>query len=262
MSFAKKYENAIVDAESVNLYWIGQGGFAIKTANGKKILIDPFFTDSVYGKFEEEHGYAFKRLSASLLDADDVIFDEIYISHEHEDHLDVEAFPAACQDAKTQLFCNRESADILKNCGVEPEKIYQVRNGDVIERDGYTVRIVKANHGELCPGAMGFIFDFGFTRIYYSGDTCYDENLIKEIAGFQPEICLLPINGAFGNLNNEEARMFGEGVNGKIMIPYHFWTFPIHLGDPYTLIQNYHKQKDDWKIQLVFLMPGETFVVK
>ena len=132
---------------------------------------------------------------------------------------------------------------------------------DVLERDGYTVRIVRANHGELCPGAKGFLFDFGFTRIYYSGDTCYDEELLAEIAASKPEICLLPINGAFGNMNNEEAVRFGEGVHGKILIPYHFWTFPLHLGDPLGLLQDFEENQASRNIQLQLLTPGEKFTV-
>lgn len=262
MSFAKRLKEENAAPGTLNLYWLGQGGFALKTEKGKLVLIDPYFTDSVYQSFREENGYSFKRLSPSLLDPEDLTYDEIYISHEHGDHLDVEAYPAASQSVETEIFCNRESAVILKECGVESGKITEIETGDVLARDGFTVKIVKANHGEFCPGAKGFLFDFGFVRIYYSGDTCYDEELLSEIAGYKPDICLLPVNGAFGNMNNEEAVRFGEGVHGKILIPYHFWTFPLHLGDPLGLLQDFEENGDTRSIQLKLLTPGETFVVE
>ena len=258
MSFASRLKAAVVEPNKVQLYWLGQAGFAIKTATGKILFIDPYFTDSVYQSFCEENGYAFKRLSAPLLDADDLASDEIYISHEHGDHLDVEAFPQACAEECTRIICNDESSKILKELGVETSKIEEVQVGDYIQGEGYSVRILRANHGDLCPNAMGFLFDFGTVRIYYSGDTCFDEQLAKEVSAYAPDVCLLPVNGAFGNLNHEEAVKFAKIIKGKVLIPYHFWTFPLHLGEPLELIHMF--EKDEQGLQLQLLMPGEPYL--
>ena len=39
--------------------------------------------------------------------------------------------------------------------------------------------VTAADHGEFCNDAMGFIFDFGFAKVYYSGDTCYNLKVLK-----------------------------------------------------------------------------------
>ena len=105
---------------------------------------------------------------------------------------------------------------------------------------------------------MGFLFDFGTVRIYYSGDTCFDEELAKEVSIYEPDICLLPINGAFGNLNHKEAVEYAKIIKGKVLIPYHYWTFPLHLGEPLELIHMFEKEEQG--IQLQLLMPGEPYL--
>ena len=55
MSFATRLQTSVVGFGTVQLYWLGQAGFAIKTEQGKILLIDPYFTDSVYHSFCKEN---------------------------------------------------------------------------------------------------------------------------------------------------------------------------------------------------------------
>lgn len=261
MGFIKRLKNQPVIPGTVALYWLGQAGFLIKTADDRLLVVDPYYTDSVYHKFRKENGYSFKRLSAPLIDPEDLIYDDIYISHEHEDHLDVEAFPQISRGGHTKVFCGQTCAKVLQSCDVSAEKIAVTQIGDTINRKGYSVRIIPANHSDLCPEAQGFLFDFGFTRIYYSGDTCYDEHIARSVKKYEPEICLLPINGAFGNMNVEEAFLFMEKIHGRILIPHHFWTFPLHLGNPLELVEMAAQTQEGKKFRIQMLTPGEAFLI-
>ncbi len=67
---------------SVRLWWLGQAGFAFKTALNNVVYVDPYLSDAV----ERLHG--FKRLSLPPISPEDARADLVVISHEHTDHLD------------------------------------------------------------------------------------------------------------------------------------------------------------------------------
>jgi L-ascorbate 6-phosphate lactonase len=45
-------------------------------------------------------------------------------------------------------------------------------------------------------------------------------------------IFILPINGAFGNLNDMQAAMLARDARAKMVIPCHYWMFAEHGGSP------------------------------
>ena len=47
MNFVKYLDGLKVEKGTVAVIWLGQAGFAMKTAGGKLIGIDPFLTDYV-----------------------------------------------------------------------------------------------------------------------------------------------------------------------------------------------------------------------
>ncbi len=118
---------------------------------------------------------------------------------------------------------------------------------------------LAAQHGDLSPEAMGFLFDFGFIRIYYSGDTAYDLPMLAPALKARPELVLLPINGAYGNLNAVEAAKLANNLGAKVCIPHHFWTFSIHLGSPQEFIGAMAEYAPGCELHM--LTPGEPFRV-
>ena len=84
MTFSLKTELAQVEvpAGGAALYWLGQAGFAFRTAAGRRIFLDPYLSDAC----ERLHG--FKRLSLPAILAEEVEADWVILTHEHTDHLD------------------------------------------------------------------------------------------------------------------------------------------------------------------------------
>lgn len=243
---------------SVAIFWIGQAGFLLKTAQDEIILIDPYLTDSVYDLYHRENGYSFKRLAPALFEPDEIVADYIFCSHEHEDHLDRAAIAALVNNPRTMLCVAPASARIAAAAGVPDNKMVQISRGMTKSFAEFELVIVAAQHGQLSPEAMGFILDFGFIRIYYAGDTAYDLAVLAPALAAKPEIALLPINGAYGNLNSIEAAQLANDLQAKICIPHHFWTFPMHLGNPQEFINVM-----PWyapACQLLMLTPGEPFI--
>ena len=109
----------------------------------------------------------------------------------------------------------------------------------------------------MSPEAMGFLFDFGGTRIYYAGDTAFDPELLGMTKDSIPDLALLPINGAYGNMDACNAAKFAQFCGAKKCIPYHFWTFAGHGGDPMAFCKEMPMQAPD--CELIMLTPGEIY---
>ena len=260
MKFAGKMKKATVKPGSVLLYWIGQAGFLIKTADDKLILVDPYLSDAVYNETKEKNGYAFKRMAPALFEADEIEADWIFCSHEHGDHVDPDAIATLAAGAKTTLYTNAPGAGAAKEAGVPADKIHILSSGMNMDFGSFKLTVTAAQHGKFTPGAMGFIFDFGFTKIYYAGDTAYDLETLAPALAAKPEVALLPINGAFGNLNSKEAAMLANDLQAKICVPHHFWTFPRHMGAPQELIDLMPECAP--RCELRMLTPGEPLFIE
>ena len=87
-----------VPAGGVRLYWLGQAGFAFKTAAGKRILLDPYLSDAC------ERLFGFKRLSLPALRPEEVAADWVIMTHEHADHLDPDAIPVIARNNPSCRF--------------------------------------------------------------------------------------------------------------------------------------------------------------
>ncbi len=247
-NFALKVAAHTVQKGEVTVFSMGQAGYLIKTASGKLIGLDMYLTDCV------ERLCNFRRISAKMLAPDELHFDYLLVSHEHPDHFDVDAMPILMANPYTQTItsvCGKKLADSL---GIK-KNVIELKRGDVYETPDFTVRAVYCNHGELAPYALGFILEIDGFKLYYAGDTCFSP---EQVAPFREEhfdLMMAPLNGAFGNLNEEECAKYAAIVQPKLTLPCHFWTFIEHGGDPRKFIEAMEKEAPDQKY--LFLTQGE-----
>ena len=261
MSFKTYLRGIKVKQNSICIIWIGQAGFLLKTSTDKIIAIDPYLTDYVYKLFHKEYGYGFKRITKSVFDPGEIEIDYVFSSHEHEDHLDRDAIFELLNNKRTLLFANKKSIKIAFEEGVAKEKVNLLKKNMMVDFDDFKLIVTAADHGKFCDDALGFIFDFCSFRVYYSGDTCYNSIVLKEAIKLKPQVALLPINGAFGNMNAIDAAKLADEMDSKVCIPHHFWTFPMHKGekgDPIDAIEAFPKYAPSCR--LVLLQAGEAFI--
>ncbi|MEA5004087.1 MAG: MBL fold metallo-hydrolase [Christensenella sp.] len=257
MRFEEKVRALEVAQGKVAVAWIGQAGFLVKTAGDKVILIDPYLSDYVYKLFEKEEGLAFKRLSAPLFEADEIEADYLFVSHEHGDHLDMDSLPVLLAGGKTQCYANEVCMEEAKKAGIT-KQMNLIEKNKTYDFDEFKVITVDCDHGELSPEALGVVLDFGFTKIYYSGDTSYNTKRLADASDQRPQVALLPINGAFGNLDAREAAVFAADLHAAACIPHHFWTFPKHLGNPIEAIDAFARHAPACRLDMC--MPGEFII--
>jgi len=125
----------------------------------------------------------------------------------------------------------------MREMGLDMSRVHVLTKGASADLGDITLTAVDCDHGTLAPGALGFIMDLGFTRIYYAGDTALSPDRLATPLSVRPEVAILPINGAFGNLDGLQAAEYAGMLCAKRVIPCHFWTFPLHHGDPQKLIE-------------------------
>lgn len=255
MDFFSRVNQLKVDKNSVAIIWIGQAGFIIKTHGGKLIVIDPYLSDLAHRNLKSEYGDSFKRLVPALFDAKEISFDTILISHEHPDHLDLDSLPALLNNKKTLAYMNKQSMQIARNV-VSDNRLRLLERTEQYEFSEFTLTCMIADHGEDTPNALGFLLDFGFVKIYYAGDTCYNQKAFEAVCAQQPEICILPINGAFGNLDAKQAFSLASDLKSRICIPSHYWMLSMHNGNPQDFLNCFDKTD---KCKAVLLCQGETF---
>jgi L-ascorbate 6-phosphate lactonase len=214
-----------IENGQVGVFFLGQAGFLLKTHKEKLIAIDPYFSNCC------ERFFGFKRLMPYILDAEELYLDYLIISHGHYDHFDPDSVPTLMKNGKTELIGALDTQIECEKININKNVTY-IAAGDIIKREEIIVRGMPCDHGELAPDALGLLIEIEDKKIYYMGDTSYRPDLLNNPLLKNIDLLILPINGAFGNLNEEEAAKTINILKPQISVPCHFWNFAEHGGNP------------------------------
>ncbi len=242
---ASSVRDARVAPGSLAVFWLGQAGFLFKTPAGSIVCVDPYLSDSV------ERLAGFRRIMASVMAPEDLAVDVMLITHHHEDHLDIDALPVVARRTEARFVAPGESVKRLREIGLPPDRITEVRPGSVTDLGCVTVRTVFADHGTLAPDAVGFVLDFGFVRVYITGDTAYRPASMAEVMRLRPQVIIPVINGAYGNMGSADAAALTRDTGARVAIPCHFWTFVEHGGDPAAFLAACREEALSARVELI-----------
>jgi L-ascorbate 6-phosphate lactonase len=236
IELSRQIRELFVPPGSLGIFWLGQAGFVFKTPAGKIIYTDPYLTGSVQEALPE-YGFGFKRLTPSLLEPEEVEADYVISTHSHADHFDVQAVPVIARSPRPHFIGAPDCRELYLQAGAPPERFTILHAGERLDLDGVQLSGVYADHGELAPDALGLWFDFAGITVWQVGDSAYRPDAWQELFERGVDVLIPPINGAFGNLNEEEAARLAHDVHARVVIPCHFWTFPLHGGDPAKFLE-------------------------
>lgn len=235
------------------LFFTGQAGYILKSPDSSLTAVDLYLSDSC------NRLVGFKRLTPYLLDASDLVFDTIICTHEHEDHLDIDTLPLMASNGCKALYVNRESMEKLKPFGVTGENVKLLETGGVYNEGGVRIEAVFCDHGTAAPNAVGLIITIAGKSMYIAGDTSYRPDKAAALASRHFDVMAAPINGAYGNLNEEEAVKLCALLKPELIIPYHYGMFAEHGGNPYIFMKNMKEQLPGQKYSI--MRPGEGIII-
>lgn len=239
-------------ANQLALFWLAQAGFAFKSSSGQVVYVDPYLSDVV------ERVVGFKRMMTCPIQAKDVVADLILCTHEHLDHMDSDALPILASNPGTHFAGPIECMKEFEKLGISRDRCHLLEEGTSIEIGPTTIHAVYADHGELAPDALGVVLDFDGIRVYHTGDTAYRPNEFAPALAHKPDVLLPCINGAFGNMDADEAAALTALAAPKVVLPTHFWMFVEQNGDPGRFLSRCSELAPETKT--VLLKPGEAWV--
>jgi L-ascorbate metabolism protein UlaG (beta-lactamase superfamily) len=183
----------------LTITFIGHGTLFF-TFGGKVIHIDPWSQLADYSKLPRA--------------------DLIMITHEHRDHLDLEAIKAIRTDSTALV--------LTETCAEQISGGIIFKNGDVDTIQGlpieamaaYNIVHMRSNGQPFHPPAVGngYILTFSDLRVYVAGDT---ENTPKMKALRDIDVAFLPMNLPY-TMTPQMVADAAKAFQPKILYPYHY----------------------------------------
>ena len=197
----KQFETDVIptSAGDLAITFLGHGSLLL-TFNGNHIYIDPFSRVADYSKLPPA--------------------DIILITHEHHDHLDLQALAS--------VRTERTAVVLTETCARQVEDGIMMQNGDVRTVEEVPVEAVPAynlvhkreNGQPFHPKGVGngYILTFGDKRVYVAGDT---ENTpeMKKLEGI--DCAFLPMNLPY-TMTPEMVADAAKALQPTTLYPYHY----------------------------------------
>jgi L-ascorbate metabolism protein UlaG (beta-lactamase superfamily) len=229
----------------VNFKWFGTDGWEITFGN-KTILLDPWFsrfdTGFFAGKFDAKTPI---KVEEALIDQHIPKADQILIGHGHWDHM--ADIPYIAKKTGAQVIGSETHANVLRASGVTEGKIVQVKGGEFMQFDGYTIEVFPGLHSmgptkkHTVPGHLYSVppppttvgdMPEGDSLIYlitiggrFSIFLMSTANFVERaIAGIKPDVAL--VASIFANqIHNFTPRLFKALNYPKVILPTHWDNF-------------------------------------
>lgn len=228
MSFTESLAQAALG--ETHLFSVGQAGFIIKNSNGQTLGIDLYLSECVE-PVEGHDGY--HRLMPQIVNPSDLVLDVLIATHFHRDHFDIDAVPELMKKGRTHLYCAYDCKDDVKRLGIDERRVTYVKPGDHAEVCGFILDFINSDHGAGAPLEVGVILTVDDKRICEVGDTSLHLDWKDEyLKNGSLDVLIAPINGAYGNLNEQENVTLIKALNPGLAIPCHFGMFASHGGHP------------------------------
>jgi L-ascorbate 6-phosphate lactonase len=251
------FAEAVLSAESgkTHLFSVGQAGYIVKSKSEQLLGIDLYLSHCV----EPLEGHVgFKRLLPQILQPSELQFNVLIATHPHYDHLDVDAIAELMSNGKTHLFASVDCKKLLVEQNVDLNNVTFVVPGDIHSIGDFTLCFVNSDHGSGAPDAVGVIISVDGKVIFEAGDTCLHLDWLNEFNQLgHIDVMIAPINGAYGNLNENECAVLSNALRPTLTVPCHYGMFASHGGNPGLFIDIMNKQYPDSKYLL--MAQGEQY---
>ncbi len=234
----------------VKLTFAGQAGFIIQSENGYRIGIDLYLSDCC------ERYFGFKRLMPYIFNPSELELDLLVSTHAHYDHFDPDSVPVIMSDKNVSLVAAADVEEEVARLNIDKSRVTYLKEGNIFENENVLIKAMPCDHGKDTPDAIGLLICVDGKKIYIAGDTCFREDYFKSDELKDLDVMIMPINGAFGNLNEVEGAKAAGLVKPRLAIPCHYWNFAEHGGNPNIFAQEMKSKNSD--INYLLMRAGET----
>ncbi len=265
----KKLTNPIDKSARLAVLWIGHATALIQI-DDKVILTDPVFTSTV--------GELSKRLVEPGFDAGNLPpLDAVLISHLHFDHLSLGSL-SMIEPKVRMLLMPRTGVTYLTDFDFP---VLELRTWQAYEKDGLRITATPVHHlgfrygldGDwMNEGFTGYVIEYHGLKVYFGGDTAYDQKLFVDTGQRFPDIdlALLPIGPIEPrdfmrrvHVDPGEAIQAFFDLGAKRMVPIHYDTFVNSTDKPGAALAGLEAAKKKWDLgtrEIVPLAIGERRV--
>ncbi|NLE06908.1 MAG: MBL fold metallo-hydrolase [Crenarchaeota archaeon] len=200
----------------MKITWLGQAGLMLES-NGKIILIDPYLSDNV--KYFNPKNYRRQPVDPAFLA---VKPDIIICTHDHLDHYDVPTLRHYMDGERSLLFLGPTSCYQKLGEWQSKHNCVKFDRHTRWTQDGVVFSAVAADHSD--PHAIGVIIEDDEKRIYITGDTLYNTDVLSDVTG-PLDAVFLPVNGVGNNMNMTDAAAFAAATGARVAVPIHWGMF-------------------------------------
>jgi L-ascorbate 6-phosphate lactonase len=202
--------------------------------------------------------FGFKRMMQCPIAVEEVAADLVVCTHEHLDHMDIDALPVLAANPRTHFAGPIECCNTFESLGIPAERRHLLGAGDSKSIQGVGVHGVFADHMPHAPDALGIVLDFDGIRVYHTGDTAYRPEQFQPALALRPDILIPCINGRYGNMDATEAAQLTRDAHPAVSIASHFWMFVAHNGDPGLFLEECAKLAPE--ARALVMQPGEALL--
>jgi L-ascorbate 6-phosphate lactonase len=217
---------------------LGQAGVVLKSPAGKVVVIDPYLTNSCRA-IGQQFGFDMDRLVPPPLAPADLVGVDLYaMTHSHGDHLDPETLAGyRSAGGNGPYLAPPETVEKLRQHGVADSQIVMTWPNKVYALGDLKVRATMAipfDADDLTH--VGYLVSVeGGPTVYVTGDTSYDDVLVRAAKPHQPDVLMTVVNVAFRNLSPAEGARLARLLDVKVVIPCHYDLFPDNSLPPQLL---------------------------
>ena len=148
--------------------------------------------------------------------------------------------------------------------------VVEIKEGIVYDSDGLKVTAFEVDHGDLVKPAFGYRIDYGGRSAVISGDTRFNENLIKyatgtdllihQVAAVRPELLTSPVFQVIlaHHTKPEEAGVVFARTKPRLAVFYHFSLLGTPQVKPMTVQEVVDLAHENYSGQIV---AGEDLMV-
>jgi len=258
-------------ASEVCVWWLGQSGYALKTAS-EFVYLDLYLSEHLTKKYAATEKPHIRMTEAPLHGTDIANASWVFASHKHSDHFDPETLPdlfAASPNAR--LILPAALIDHTISLGLNRARLIPTRGDETFTVGHMIVHSLPSAHptfeytDEGGYPFLGYGIEVDGLRLYHSGDTLVYNGLADRLRAFAPDLLFLPINGTDArrdalkvppNMNAAEAVALAKAVGSGTVIPHHYNMFTFNSAD----VKDFAVLAQAEGVPFHILRPGERWM--